>query len=428
MPISGLDVRSKRQPGKMVVALLAIAGSLSGNTISKGDEMSYREVRDFLVRHTKVVELGNGEGGLVAICPDWQGRVMTSTCDGEDGPSFGFVNHKFIEAGQLDPRFNNYGAEDRMWLSPEGGQFSLWFKPGAGQSLENWYTAPALNEGGYKIVSGPKEPYYRLSRRMKFQNASATQFDLSVTRDVRLLNRNDLSESFGPQAAELMTAGNVKMVGYETINTIANQGPPMTREKGLVSIWILGMFNAGDKTVVIVPYKPGSREEFGPAVKSDYFGEVPPERLKITPEAILMLADGKFRAKIGTSQRRAGNLLGSIDFISGVLTLVHFSMPDDPCQCDYMNNMWELPQAEPYVGDVANSYNDGPPEPGKEGLGAFYEIESLSPAAALDTGQSLEHHHRTLHVKADAGTLARLAKETLGVDLQSVREQIFPPQ
>ena len=69
-------------------------------------------------------------GARVAIAPEWQGRVMTSTCAGLEGPSFGFVNRDFIEAGKTDPHFNNYGAEDRLWLSPEGGQFSLLFKPG----------------------------------------------------------------------------------------------------------------------------------------------------------------------------------------------------------------------------------------------------------------------------------------------------------
>ena len=200
----------------------------------------------------------------------------------------------------------------------------------------------------------------------------------------------------------------------------------MTKKKGLVSIWMLGMLNASPRTVVIVPYKPGDESRLGPPVKSDYFGPVPPERLKILPEAILLLADGKFRAKIGTSQKRARNVLGSIDFASGVLTLVHFTMPDDPRRYDYMNNMWELPQAEPYVGDVANSYNDGPPEPGKEGLGAFYEIESLSPATALGTGQSLWHRHRTIHVQAEMATLDELAREILGVDLGTVRKEMLP--
>jgi len=411
----------------LVAGLVAtVAGSLVDGAKSKGDDMSYREVRDFLARHTEVVELGDGEGALVAICPEWQGRVMTSTCDGEDGPSFGFVNRAFIAAGKLDPRFNNYGAEDRMWLSPEGGQFSLWFKPGAEQTLENWYTPPALNEGAFKIVSGPDDPCHRLVKRMQFQNASGAEFDLSVTRDVRLLSQRDLATHFGQAAAKIMADDGVKMVGYETINTITNQGQAMSKQRGLVSIWMLGMLNASPETVVIVPYKPGEEAELGPPVKSDYFGRIPPERLKTLPEAILLMADGKFRAKIGTSQKRARNVLGSVDYRAGVLTLVHFTMPDEPARHDYMNNMWELPQAEPYVGDVANSYNDGPPEPGKKGLGAFYEIESLSPAAALKPGQSLTHHHRTLHLQADAATLARLAKDILGVDLDTVRKEMLP--
>ena len=113
-------------------------------------------------------------------------------------------------------------------------------------------------------------------------------------------------------------------------------------------------------------------------------------------------------------------MLGSIDFQSGVLTLVHFTMPDDPAKHDYINNMWQVPQAQPYRGDVANAYNDGPNDLGTQ-LGAFYEIESVSPAVALKTGESFVHRHRTIHIQADAETLAKLAKEVLGVDLESVR-------
>ena len=116
-------------------------------------------------------------------------------------------------------------------------------------------------------------------------------------------------------------------MAYETANQITNRGPAMTKEKGLVSIWILGMMNSGPETVVLVPYKPGSEAELGPVVKSDYFGAVPAERLKVTPEAVLFRADAKFRSKIGISQRRAKNVLGSIDFENGVLTLVSSPCP-----------------------------------------------------------------------------------------------------
>ena len=199
----------------------------------------------------------------------------------------------------------------------------------------------------------------------------------------------------------------------------------MTKAKGLPSIWILGMMNSGPETVVVVPYRPGEESALGPVVKSDYFGAVPPERLKIIPQAILFRADNNWRSKIGVSQRRARSTLGSIDFRNHVLTLVRFNMPEDPTKRLYMNNMWGGPHADPYTGDVVNSYNDGPPEPGKNGLGAFYEIESLSPAEELQPGESLEHRHATIHVQADLPTLVTLAKNVLGVDLGDVRREML---
>ena len=117
--------------------------------------MSYGEVRDFLAKHTKVIELKDESGGVVAITPEYQGRVMTSSCDGEKGTSFGFINSDYIKEGKIDKHFNNYGGEERLWLSPEGGPFSLWFKPDVKkQTLADWYTPPAFNEGGLESRHG----------------------------------------------------------------------------------------------------------------------------------------------------------------------------------------------------------------------------------------------------------------------------------
>ena len=308
---------------------------------------------------------------------------MTSTCGGLDGPSFGFVNRDFIEAGKTDPHFNNYGAEDRFWLSPEGGQFSLFFQQGADQTVAGtWYTPPAVNEGAWQVTSAPNDAAVHMTTRMKLKNASAASFELEVARDVRLLGNAQFQEFFGAAAAKIVGQSGVKMVGFQSHNTIVNRGPAFNKEKGLVSIWILGQMNAGPQTVVIVPYKAGPEAELGPAVKADYFVVVPPDRIKVLPQAVLFRADGEFRSKIGTSQRRARNVLGSIDFQAGVLTLVQFTMPDDPAKELYLNNACEVPQAEPFRGDVVNSYNDGPRANGQR-LGAFYEIETLSPARCL---------------------------------------------
>jgi hypothetical protein len=382
--------------------------------------MTYGEARDFLAKHTKVIELKDDSGGVVAIAPDYQGRVMTSSCDGAAGASFGFVKYDYIKSGELDKHFNNYGGEERLWLSPEGGPFSLWFKPDVKkQTLTDWFTPPAFNEGAWKVIHGENKEEVRMAVHMKFQNASATDFDLDAIRFVHLLKEKDLADLFGKDSAAKMTGKGVKRVAYETGNQITNRGPAMTKAKGLVSMWILGMINAGPETVIVVPYKPGSEAELGPVKKSDYFGEVPADRLKVTPAAVLFRADAKFRSKIGVPQKRAKNVLGSIDYKNNVLTLVSFNMPADPTKELYMNNAWVLPQPEPYVGDVVNSYNDGGV------FGDFYEIESLSPAKELKTGESLSHSHRTIHIQADPAVLAQLAKEILGVEWDAVRKEML---
>lgn len=388
--------------------------------------MLYGEVRDFLAKHTQLIELTDSGGARVLIAPGYQGRVMTSSCGGPEGMSFGFVNRDFISAGNPNEHFNNYGGEERMWISPEGGQFSLWFKPGIKeQTLADWFTPPELNDGPWPVVSQKGNTEVRMTAQMKLQNTSGTRFDVEVGRGVRLLDAGDMKKLFGESAAKTMTQNKIKIVAFETSNQITNRSADMSKETGLVSIWILGMLNAGPQTVVLVPYKPGDPSRLGPAIQSDYFGKVPPQRLKILPEAVLFRADGQFRSKIGASQLRAKDIVGSIDYQTSVLTIVKFSMPDNPADNLYMNNLWGGPLVRPYVGDVMNSYNDGPAEPGKKQMGAFYELESLSPAKELKTGESISHKNSTVHIQADMDMLARLAKEILGVDLEKVRKEML---
>ncbi len=378
---------------------------------------TYGAVRDFLVAHTKVVELTGENGERVAICPEYQGRVMTSTSGDLKGMSHGWVNREFIERGAADRHFNNYGGEDRFWLAPEGGPYSLFFAPGAAQTLANWYTPPALNDGAFKITSTQSDPHYRLTRQIRLQNAAKTQFNLEVNREIHLQKIHHFGKLFGDDARSAVSAGRLRLVGFQTINTVTNRGPALTREKGLFAIWSLGQFPGGARTSIIIPYKALDDANLGPIVNSDYFGDVPPERLRVNSQAIWFRGDGKFRSKIGVPQPRAKSLAGAIDLENGVLTLVHFSMPADPTKYGYMNNNWGK-QQQPYRGDVFNSYNDGPPEPGGQALGGFYELESLSPAAQLPTGRSITHTQTTFHIVGDTTALARVAKAALGVDIK----------
>jgi hypothetical protein len=403
---------------------LATQSSLAGE--GQKTFRTYGEAKEYLSHHTNLLELTNEVGARVAICPAWQGRVMTSTCSGSEGPSFGFIHKDYIDAGKEDLHFNNYGGEDRLWMSPEGGPFSLWFAPGAPQTLEYWFTPQAFNTETYDVLPTSNASTCRMVQRMKFKNTAATDFDLAVTREIRLLDDADLARLLGPEVANILKENGVKSVAFETVNTVTNQGAPMEKPKGLVSMWILSMLNAGAENVIVVPYRSGAEQELGPVVRSDYFGQVPADRLKVTPEAILLSADAGCRSKIGVSPKRAKNILAAVDFGANVMTLGRFSLPEEPTKAEYLNNLWGADQPNPYLGDAVNAYNDGPSAPGKKGLGPFCEIESLSPAAELKTGQSITHRHCTIHIQADPAALARIAKLALGVDLKKVQQEMLP--
>jgi hypothetical protein len=96
-----------------------------------------------------------------------------------------------------------------------------------------------------------------------------------------------------------------------------------------------------------------------------------------------------------------------------------------PAMCDALRatqreGLWKL-QDNPFGGDAANSYNDGPPAPGAKPMGLFYELESSSPAAALARGKSLLHTHRTFHLGGPESALDGIAKATLGVSLDELK-------
>jgi hypothetical protein len=64
----------------------------------------------------------------------------------EQRPEFRLDQREFIASGKNNPHLNAFGGEDRFWLGPEGGQFSIFFKKDTPFDLDNWFTPPSLNE------------------------------------------------------------------------------------------------------------------------------------------------------------------------------------------------------------------------------------------------------------------------------------------
>jgi hypothetical protein len=370
----------------------------------------------FLQAHTPVVVLHSEDGAArVAIAPEYQGRVMTSTAAGDAGPSFGWIHRPIVASEARQPHMTVLGGEDRFWLGPEGGQFGLYFAPGAPFDFEHWQVPEAIDWGPFSVV-GQSGREIAFERSLHLINHAGTEFDIAVHRSVRVLDASELG---------LPSLAGAKVVGYETENVVTNTGKSAwTKETGLLSIWILGMFTPSDGTTVVLPIRVGNDNELGPAVRDDYFGKVPPDRLRVRQGHVFFRGDGKQRGKIGIPRTRALPSAGSYDSLHGVLTLVQFTLPEQAR--DYVDSRWQT-QAAPYAGDVSNSYNDGPPAPGDPPLGPFYEIESSSPAVALGAGQTLRHTHRTVHVMGTRATLDACAQRALGVSLDDIEHAFDQP-
>jgi hypothetical protein len=362
----------------------------------------------FLNKHTKIVVLTGPRGAAkVAVAPMYQGRVMTSTTGGSDSPSFGWLGHAAIASGKRQPHMNVFGGEDRFWLGPEGGQYALYFRKGDPLDLDHWQVPDAFDWGGWEIAS-QSQASVAFRKPMSLVNYSGTRFDINVERTVKLLSDADVASLLGTTPGT-----DVQTVAFESSNTVTNAGKQKwVTQSGLVSIWILGQLTPSDSTTIAIPYNANVEDKSAPIVNDAYFGKVPSDRLIIKEPMIYFRGDGQYRSKIGLPPSRALPLVGSYDAAGQVLTLVQYTRP--ATATEYVNSMWEIQRA-PYNGDVVNSYNDGPPAPGKPPLGPFYELETSSPALSLAPGERYTHVHRTFHFVGPDAALDAIAKATLKV-------------
>jgi len=395
-----------------VLGLILISTSILSQ--SKSSSPTFGDDLAFLKKYAKAIVLRDESGKKqVIVVPEYQGRVMTSTADGEAGISFGWVNRDLISSGQKQPHINVYGGEDRFWIGPEGGQYSIFFKKGDPFDLDHWFTPSWIDTEPYDVVSWSQDSA-KFGRNFKLTNYTGTEFELEVTRGVRLLSDAEVNKELG-----LKIKATVKAVAFETLNEIKNVGSkPWKKDSGLLSIWILGMFNASPATTVVIPFIKGDETKLGPLVNDAYFGKVPAERLVVREGVMFFAADANYRSKIGISPRRSKPMLGSYDAVNQVLTIVQFTLPKGVT--DYVNSMWEI-QKQPFGGDTVNSYNDGPAQPGAAQLGKFYELETSSPALALEPKKAGKHIHRTFHFQGSESDLDEIAQKMLGVSIEEIK-------
>jgi hypothetical protein len=401
-----------------IAAIAVLFSACAGNGDEKkgGEKIEYQPGSfgydlEFVDNYQQTLVLKRDEA-MVMIVPAFQGRVMTSTANGSTGKSLGWINYKLIESGENAPHFNNYGGEERFWMGPEGGQFSIFFPQGSDFVFDNWQVPAVIDTDAYQLVDS-NDTMALFRHEMAVTNYSGFEFSVKLERSIKLLDMASLAAITGVDIPSGLST-----VAYESVNTISNSGDSeWTTENGLLSIWILGQFISTPDNTVIVPYVEGPEEELGPIVNDSYFGKVPDDRLAVSRGIIFFKADGMQRGKIGLSPSRAKNFIGSYDSGENLLTLVYYNKPDT--HEGYVNSMWEI-QDEPFGGDVINSYNDGPLEDGSQ-LGPFYELETSSMAAALEPGGSLTHKSTTIHVGGSKEDLNKLINKIFNISTGDIK-------
>ncbi len=397
----------------LVIVALIFGSCQMGSKENQQKEMgkfkkgSFEYDLNFLKEKDSVIVLKNDAGNAqLIVSPKYQGKVFTSTADGFEGKSFGWINYKAFDA-ELDPHMNGYGGEDRLWLGPEGGKYSIFFKPGIKMEFENWHTPPAIDSESWDLNSFTGKTV-SMSKDMSLQNYAGTILKIKVNRDIEILENAAIEKALGIHLSE-----NIKFVGFQTNNILINAGEEAwTEQTGAPCMWNLDMFAPSAKTVIVIPYIENAS---GKVATTDYFGQIPPDRVIYQNGILLFKADGRSRGKLGIPPHRAKPVAGSYDAENNILTITSFDVDNNGT---YLNQEW-IPEKDPLVGDAVNAYNDGPLEDGSQ-MGPFYEIESVSPAAFLKPQAKLSHKHSVFHFIGDKAELNQIATKVLGISLDKI--------
>ena len=367
---------------------------------------------NFLHQHDSVIILQTDGGkSKIIVSPKYQAKVFTSTADGNEGVSFGWVNYKAF-TGAEDAHMNAYGGENRLWLGPEGGKFSLFFKPGSKMVFDNWKTPTPIDTEPWSVANKSGDMAV-LQKQMNLTNYRGTELKLLVDRTIQILNRQQINKNL-----DINLDPKIKAVGYETVNVLTNKGgAEWTEATGMPCMWLLDMFKPTPSTVIVVPFKSAEGVAFNNVATTNYFGEIPADRLRHTDNVLFFKADGKSRGKLGIKPHYAKSVAGSYDTQNHILTLVLFEV--NPA-ARYLNQEWNT-EKPPFLGDAVNAYNDGPLTDGTQ-MGPFYEIESVSPAAFLRPNQSLSHKHSVYHFTGEEQVLDEIAKKYFGVGIDDIKK------
>ncbi|MDD2797634.1 MAG: hypothetical protein PHV20_03480 [Bacteroidales bacterium] len=399
----------------LVISPNSHAKNRDTNVCKSATQGSYGYDINFLGKFDSSLIILKAEKGKaqLAISPKYQSKVFTSTAEGVNGKSFGWINYKaFIE--KPNTHMNAFGGENRFWLGPEGGAFSLYFEPGTEMTFPNWHTPAPIDIEPWSILSRSTNKV-TLTKQINIINYKGTSLSIKAKRSITIFSIANIFKKMGIPAVK-----SLKAVGYETDNSICNTGDFEWNEKtGVPCIWILDMLNPTQNTVIVVPFQRTQQSQFKDVATTNYFGEIPADRISYTENTLFFKADGKHRSKLGIKPLKVLPVAGSYDSTNKVLTIVIYDVRSNE---RYLNQEWSA-NKDPFTGDAMNAYNDGPLADGSQ-MGPFYEIESVSPGAFLKPNEWTNHKHSVFHFSGNESDLSKISEKMLGVSIEEIKKSL----
>ena len=383
---------------------------------SEPDLLAFGQDLSFFSKHqAEIVILGEGDS-LVAVSPKYQGRVMTSTFGGVEGPSLGWINHELLADNKIGLQTYQIGGEDRFWVGPQGGDYSIFFPMGSIYSADNWRAPAGISVDNWRMTARSKTQA-RFEKDTDFENAKGKRFKVKAERELTVLNRTQISEILGIEIPEA-----VKVVGFQSFNKLTNMGEtPWGADSGMLNISVQSCFNANKKVRVFIPYKPGDPEKLGDIVRDNYFeaSGAGDGSLLVDPAYISFRADGRKMAGIGVSGKRSEGIALSYDDTNRVLTIILYIKPSG--ERSYLQNSWRRSGVQRFDGDAISVYNNGPLARTSVIADPFYEISTHSPALNLAPNKSQFHLQRTFHFGGSEYDLGLISYKLTGIAIGQLR-------
>ena len=333
--------------------------------------MSYHDALNYLAQKTSVIELYDQLGGRIVVCPEWNGRVLTSTCGGLEGDSFGCVNVQAIDA----ECYEDFGGEDLWTISPFVCSF---------------------------VLENIKENKAVLQRTLQMADANGTSVECLLTRSISLLSRKNAGAMFGDAVTDALEQSDVSVIGFDTENTVR------TQEKAHIACRQRGMFNASPYTAIIVPTLPESFASEPFSVDVDYLGSAPHGRIRYLPKTLLIRADGQKRCQVTMPFSSSPPIFGAVESRSGTLTLWTFDLPNNPEKTD----MIRIYNPDRHHG---NGFDRA----------AYYEVNCFSTVRELLPEDSFTYYQCTLHLIADNSVLDGIIRQTFGIALEDISKKML---